>query len=264
MRTRRNKTLGIWAFALMTAVFLNSAKGFCQEMSARDMMQKSSDNQDTRDEVVSMEMTLMAKGGGERSRRLVMKRMKTASGLDKIMIRFQEPADIRGTSLLTWEQKGRDDDQWIYLPALKQTKRIGGGSDKQGSFVGSDLTYEDLRPEKLDNFQYTKVGDEPEAFVIEAVPVKPEDTGYSKRKLWLKKDNFLQISAEYYDKKGTLLKTAKSSDFVTIQDGKVRANRVEVKNAQTEHSTVLKSTDRKINTGLSESDFTTNELEKGV
>lgn len=259
-----NKTLMIVSKKiLIIALILIPVKVFSQEMTANDMMQKYLDNLDARDETIKAEMTLIAKGGGERTRKMIIKQMKTGQKLQKTMIRFQEPEDIRGTSLLTWEQKGRADDQWIYLPALKQTKRIAG-SERRGNFVGSDLSYEDLSPEKLEENQYTKSGEEQNAFIIEAVPVNKEDSGYSKRKIWLKKDSYLMIAAEYYDKKGNLLKTSKFTEIVALEVNKWRANRVEVKNVQNGHSTVMKTTDRKINAGLSEGEFTTRELEKGV
>ena len=99
--------------------------GHSPHMTARQMIEKYADHFDNQDELTKMEMTLIAKSGGRRIRKMTMKRRTNNEDLDKVLVHFQEPADIRGTSLLTWEQaSGSSDLQWIYLPAIRKTKQI--------------------------------------------------------------------------------------------------------------------------------------------
>ena len=52
---------------------------------------------------------------------------------------------MKNTGFLTYDYdaSGKDDDQWLYLPALGKTKRIAS-SDQSGAFMGSDFNYSDL------------------------------------------------------------------------------------------------------------------------
>ncbi len=233
------------------------------QLTARQMMQKFVDHYDNRDEATKMQMVLISKTGSQRNRRMSIKRRTDEKDLEKIMIRFHEPNDIRGTSLLTWEQAaGKDDLQWIYLPALKKTKQISGGA-KKDDFVGSDFTYEDLRPEKLDDFNYTLVGAQDGRVIIDATP-RISDSGYSRRRVWLRQDNYFAVGIKYYDHKGQFLKKMSVSGLVNVAGGRVRANKVRMENVQNGHATELNVHSRQLDTGLKEAAFTKRELEKGV
>ncbi len=234
-------------------------------LSGRQIMDKVKEHTNNLDEMSNVEMVLISKSGSQRSREMFIKRKRDPqTDLDKIMIRFKAPEDIRGTTLLTWEEPtGKDDQQWIYLPALKKTKKIAGAS-KQDDFVGSDLTYEDMRPESLDDYTYAIVQEDQATVVVDATAKVVGDSGYSKRRLTIQKSNFIILSADYFDKNGALLKQLKGSEFVEVEAGRWRTNNVHVKNVQNGHATTLKAKARKLNTGLKDSDFTKRELEKGV
>jgi len=260
------KRLG-YALVLLLAGGVHAQAGLeveqAQSLTARAMMEKYREHFNNQDESTEMEMTLASKSGSQRMRRLSIKTLRIKEGLEKILIRFQAPADIRGTSLLTWEQRGRSDDQWLYLPALHKTKRIAG-ADKNKSFVGSDLSYEDLRPEKLDDHHYTKVGENENSYLIEAMPRPTANSGYGKRRITLRKDNFFAIAVDYFDKKGELLKSLHAFQLITVDRKRVRANRIEVKNVRTGHGTILKVISRLLNTGLTDRHFTRRDLERGI
>ncbi len=141
----------------------------------------------------------------------------------RTLIRFQEPADVRGTMYLTWawDDSAREDDMWVYLPAESLVRRISGGG-KKGSFMRSDLANEDIEDRAVDDDTHILKGEEnlngADCWVVESVP-RPElkkDTNYSKRMVYVRKDIHLPTKIDYFDKRGRLLKTATFGGFKQI------------------------------------------------
>ncbi|MBI4831919.1 MAG: outer membrane lipoprotein-sorting protein [Candidatus Lindowbacteria bacterium] len=174
---------------------------------------------------------------------------------------------MKGVGLLTVEYSARDDDQWLYLPALRKVRRISA-SDQGDNFMGTDFTYEDIRSEKLDQHQYTVARSETidghDCYVIEAVPStekQKKESGYSRREIWVRKDIFLTVQTKYYDKKGEHFKTEVRTDVVEVCPNIYRPNFMEMKNLKTKHTTQLGFDERKINKGLNDTIFTERELQ---
>ncbi len=142
---------------------------------------------------------------------------------ERTVLRFLEPADVRGTMYLTWswDDPAKEDDMWVFLPAESLVRRISGGG-KKGSFMRSDMANEDIEDRAIDDDIHTLKGEEKingvECWVVESVP-KPElkkDTNYSKRMVYIRKDISLPTRIDYYDKRGRLLKTAVHGGFKQI------------------------------------------------
>ncbi|NCC94191.1 MAG: outer membrane lipoprotein-sorting protein, partial [Opitutae bacterium] len=123
--------------------------------------------------------------------------------------------DVRGTVFLNWEyeQPDREDDKWLYMPALKKERRISGAS-KNEYFMGTDFTYDDMGDRNVDEDTHTLLGEERlrdrDCWKIEAIPVDPEDM-YTRRVLWVDKEANLILQGEYYDKDG-LVKVYRALD----------------------------------------------------
>jgi outer membrane lipoprotein-sorting protein len=257
--------------ALLLVVCVASIYGtaFSEELTGRRIMELNEERNQGNDEFNLTTMRLINKRGQERKRKMEYYSKTYEGDNDKIMIRFLEPADVKGVGLLTVEHTDRDDDQWLYLPALKKVRRISS-SDQGDSFMGSDYTYEDIRSEKLDKNDYKLTGDEAvdgqECYIIEATPSSEEqkkDSGYSKRFLWIRKDIYLTIKAEYYNKKGALFKTEIRGDVVEAAPGLYRPNLMEMKNLKTGHTTRITFEGRKIDEGIKDKVFTERTLKRG-
>ena len=135
---------------LISYMLCIAAPAFSEELSGIDIMKEQKKRHEAAQEYENIKMVLIDSSGNKETRELKRYAKKDNSGLFKYLARFEGPADIRGTALLTWEQKDREDDQWLYMPAYGQKlKRIAGGN-KKGYFMGTDFSYEDLRPEKLE------------------------------------------------------------------------------------------------------------------
>ena len=96
-----------------------------------------------------MEMILIDSYGTRVSRKMKGTSMEGQNGEDRAITEFLSPADVKGTKLLTHSHKGEDDDQWLYLPAMKRKKRISGGA-RSSSFMGSEFSYEDLGSQDIE------------------------------------------------------------------------------------------------------------------
>lgn len=260
----------ILTLAAAFVLLLGTKYIFGQDFSALEIMKKNDQQRKSRDERVELTMKLINRKGKERVRKVSQFTMTDASDNQKSLIRFLSPADVKGTGLLTVEHSNRDDDQWLYLPALKKVRRISA-SDQSDNFMGTDFAYEDLGSEELENYDYKLLGTENldgvECYLIEAVPNNEKEkkaSGYSKRHLWIRRDNFVGILIKYYDKKGELLKIFKASDIRLIEGtNKWRAHRMEMENVQTRHKTVLLFDNFAINQGLKGKLFTQRYLQRG-
>ena len=206
--------------------------------------------------VAQTEMILINASGQKSVRELEMKTLEGEHG-DKTISTFLTPADVKGTKTLTHEHLDRDDDQWLYLPALKRIKRIAS-SNKSGSFMGSEFSYEDIGNQDYEKFTYEGEIEEVElhgekCYKGVRIP-KDKNSGYTKQVSWVAMDSFLLKQVEYYDRKSELLKTATFSEYKQI-DGVWRVGKIEMKNHQNDKSTVLIWKEDKVHAGLTEKEF---------
>lgn len=203
-------------------------------------------------------MVLRNRHGQESTRELSIRVLETADDGDKSLIVFNRPRDVKGTALLTHSHKVDDDDQWLYLPALKRVKRISSSS-KSGSFMGSEFAYEDMTSQEVEKYEYKYLRDEPcgelSCFVVERYPVD-EDSGYVRQVSWIDQDEYRVWRVDYYDRKDTLLKTLTVSDYQQFLDRFWRAGEMFMENHQTGKSTVLTWENYDFRADLDESDFT--------
>lgn len=187
---------------------------------------------------------------------------------DAVMI-FFTPASVKDTRFLQKENKGRDDDKWIYLPALRATRRVAS-SEGDKSFVGTDFTYDDMENREVEKDTHEMVKEEQKSgydcYVVKSTPVDKNDQ-YLYRISWVDKKTWIPIYIEMYDKKGKLEKT---NEIKTIQQ-KTGTNNATydiptesyMKNVQTGHSTNLKIVSLEVDKPLAEGYFTPNFLNTG-
>ncbi len=217
------------------------------------------------DNEADMLMILKNKQEATSEREMSVKSLEgTGDQGDMSLMVFLTPRDQKGTALLTHQHDGRDDDQWLYLPALKRVKKIASNK-KSGPFMGSEFSFEDIGGQSLDDYTYKYIKDESyegqDCFVVESYP-KDKNSGYTKVVTWVDKEHYRTLKAEFYDRKNSHLKTMTSSGFQLYQDKFWRPDELNMVNLQTGRSTVLKQSNIKFKTGLSESDFNKNSLKR--
>lgn len=240
-------------FAQIDAVDSPEARGLeiAREVDRRD--------QGFGDSVTEIVMRLVSDDGRVNERRLtwmILENTDPNDGDESLTI-FHEPRDIAGTAFLTHTHIGEEDDQWLYLPALKRVKRIAS-VNKTSSFMGSELAYEDLLSDEVAKFDYRWLGDEAcggdACFMLERRP-RYEDSGYSRQVLWIDQTEYRVHRIEYYDLDGVLEKTLTLTDYRLYLDRYWRAHDYLIENHQMNKRTELSFGPYEFRTGLTEQDF---------
>jgi len=236
------------------------------ELTGRQVMKQQKEQHKVKTEIGNEIMLLVDKDGSKEKRLLKRYAREVGDDVHHYLIVFLDPADIKGTALLTWEQKDRENDQWLYLPAQKKMQRIAKGS-KKNYFMGTDFTYEDMEPEDIDNFNYTILRSEKlnqdkkesDCYVIEAVPANKEKkrgSGYSKRIMWINKKNLFTLKVEFYDRRARLQKIQTNHALENISGTVWRAKKTLMNHLERKHKTLTGITSRNINTPVKDSIFT--------
>jgi outer membrane lipoprotein-sorting protein len=220
------------------------------------------------DSVAELTMILRNRAGNETTRELEIRLLENPEGGDKSLIRFDFPADIRGTALLTHPQPAGTDEQWLYLPANARIKRISS-RNKSGAFVSSEFSFEDLADKQIDDFSYAYVREEAcddgsgaNALRCDVIDRMPVDThsAYSRQRVWADQSARRIHRIEYFDRRGTLLKTFTAEDFQLYSDRHWRPMQVAMHNQQTGNETILSYRSIRFGNGLSDESFHRNML----
>jgi hypothetical protein len=213
------------------------------------------------DSIASMQMTLINANDQQRVRELHMQTLEKEGG-DMSLMEFLSPADVLGTKFLNHEHLEKDDDQWLYLPAIKRVKRIAS-KNKSGAFMGSEFSYEDLSSFNIDKYTYesetqkSKLGTQ-DVYISTRIP-KDKNSGYTKQITYIDAHQYLTKKVDYFDRKSALLKTATFSEYKKIK-GVWRIGKIVMKNHQNGKQTTLVWKDETIKNGLNEKDFTKRKL----
>jgi len=211
-----------------------------------------------------MVMTLRNRHG-EESRRIIRNRTLEVEGDgDKSLVIFDEPRDVKGTALLNFAHKTGNDDQWLYLPALKRVKRISS-ANKSGSFMGSEFAYEDVTSQEVEKYTYKWIRDEThegmECFVFERYPAY-QNSGYTRQVVWLDKAEYRLLKIDFYDRKNALLKTLTHRGYQKYLDKFWYPDEMYMENHQSGKTTLLVWSNYKFQNGLEDSDFNKNSLKR--
>ncbi len=239
--------------------------------TAKEIMERNFVATKVVDSVSEATFTLINRNGQQRIRTVFMTTKLQPNGADNMrMTRFLSPPDIKGTVTLLIEHADRDDDIWIYLPALKKVRRLVA-SNKRDSFVGTDFSYGDVIGHKVDEWEHRllrqEVLDGQECYVIESLPrteTVKASSGYSKRQNWIRKDNDVMVKAEFWDQAGQPLKTYTARDIRLVDPArrKWQEMRLETSNVQTGHRTIIQFDKFKANQQIKDDFFTTRYMER--
>jgi hypothetical protein len=263
------KRLSFCIFSILFLTFSFTISAKCKK-SGLTIMKKQKKKQHVDYEMMIQEVVLQdLKTNTKEERKLRRHSMDKGPGKSKTLTTFLSPNDIKGTALLNWKNEDRSDDQWLFLPALKKMQRIAS-SGKRKYFMGTDFTYSDLEGETLANWDYQCVGVEScgkkKCYKIVAKPKSSKlvnETGYSKRTLWVRKKIYATVKADFYDRKGKLLKTMKNSKFKKYNKKLWRAKK-SIMTRVGFHKTTMLIKDIKLNKTIEPKTFTDRFITKGM
>ncbi|MEM1439994.1 MAG: outer membrane lipoprotein-sorting protein [Pseudomonadota bacterium] len=204
----------------------------------------------------TLTMTLYDGRGNSATREMSGKTLEMPDDGDRTLLFFENPRDVAGTAFLTHSHGERDDDQWLYLPALKRIKRIAS-SNRSGAFMGSEFSYEDLGNDEVEKYEHRYLGeadiDGVATYQLERTPKLK--SGYSKQIVWLDQTELRAWRIEYYDRGGRLLKTLYPSDYERYLQRFWRPLTMEMVNHQNGRRTVLEWADYVFGLELPARDF---------
>lgn len=267
--------------ALVVCIFCTSLASLttvtATEHSAEEVMHMVDDRYDGDSSITDITMVLIDKRDRQRIRNL--KLFSKDYGEDtKTLSLFESPADIRGTAYLNfdWKESLRDDDSWLYLPALQRVKRLAS-SDTSDSFLGSDFNYSDINGFQIEWYDYNFINeselvDGEDCWVIEMIP-KPEfkeeaeeATGYSKMQSWISKEKLIQLRGQVWELRGNRVKFFTSSEIELIEDiwTVKRLQAITTRNDRQEHASVLQINSIDYNVEVSDDFLTTEAMQRGL
>ncbi len=170
-------------------------------------------------------LTITDSKGNRRVRKNSMASISEPDGTEKRIIKFISPAEVKGTGILIFDYPEKSDDMWIYLPAIRKTRRIVS-KEKSKSFMGSEFSNANMTAPGLEDFSYELKGEEDlngySCFMIESTPVSTDledEYGYARSVSWVDKDNYLVHKTLYYDFDGELFKTITNKEFKKLEEG---------------------------------------------
>jgi len=244
---------------LLTSLLLSTTLFALTPIEIATKVKKNSDGYGSAKSVMEMVLIDQAKNTSKRvmhSISLEDKNDDDQNG-DKSLMEFKTPLDVKGTKFLTHEKIDKNNNQWLYLPALKRIKRITS-KNKSGSFMGSEFSYEDISSREISKYTYSKKYKEAkldgiDVYTYERYP-KDKNSGYSKQILYVDKTRLVVLQVDFYDKKKELLKTAKYSGY-TKQKNTYRVKKILMENHQNLKSTTLEYVEDEIHLDLKEKLF---------
>ena len=241
----------------MTKIILSV---FLITQNAKDIMLKVHNRPTWKSMKAKLELKLIPVKGREKIHKMESYSMKNEEDETSMLIKFVYPGDVKGTKFLLIENKEREDDIWIYLPALRKAKKIIA-SEKRGAFMGSDFSNYDIGGGEFEDWDYKLLEEKEyegkEVYIVEC-SAKSRDiikkTGYSKIIKYVLKSIPLTLYSEYYDKSGNLFKTIKIDKYENIE-GVWFETEMTAENVKTGHKSKFVFTEIEANVKLPEKYF---------
>jgi hypothetical protein len=257
---------------LFALCFLGAFVTASAQQTADWVARQIQDRDTGRDSRAELRMRLFDRQGRVRERALTLLSLRGAKDAgDRTLIRFTYPNDIRNTAFLVWEHPGADDERFLYLPALGRVRRIAG-QEKQESFVGSDLSYEDIGGRDIADYTYSFAsetatwvasdGSKHPAWALES-RAKDADAEFPRSVSLVLKDRFIVVQADIFNRRNERVKRfdvrrlERVDGFWTVLD-------LAMANERDRTRTELTTTSISYDVGLKEDDFSRRQLEAGA
>lgn len=260
MNSARKIVVGV---ARSAALMLVATQVFAQQNAAPTVDAKAivagvSAQDKSRDATFHATLNVFDSSGTESHKKFILQRLAAQNG-SRTIVRFTEPAEIRGLALLSINQSGAAAQQYLYAPAIDRVRTLSAREQSE-RFADSDFTYEDIAERQLDDFTYTLLGDTEtmdghKTYKIELQPVSPDKSQYKFIYAWIAQDVPVLLHAQMYDAQGKLEREMRAWD-IKHENGVWGTRRLEMTTAAQHTKTDLIFDSVKFNSGLSEDSFT--------
>jgi len=257
---------------LTLTTLIAGAAAFAQSLTGYEIMKKADEVPEPVTSSSTATLTIHSKKGSDRIREVIMK-SKDYGEIKKEVIVFVTPKDVAGTGYLMFEYeedengKKKDSDNWLYMPAMKKTRRIASsGSESDGSFMGTDFTYRDMGDRSLNDYEYNLLGEETidgtECYKVECI-AKDKTEKDPRYISYIAKSDFILRKCELFDRQDQLHRVLTCTDFTTIKGFKT-AQKMKMENVQTGTWSSFETSNIVYDGGdIDDSLFTVASLEKG-
>lgn len=244
-------------FVLLVVFFWVSA-AWAQDLTVDEIVAKANNRSyyQGKDGNAKATMVVTDTQGRTRQRQLTILKLNIQEGGDqKYFVYFHKPNDVKGMSYIVWKHAGgKDDDRWLYLPAMDLVRRIAA-SDKRSSFAGTTFLYEDISGRSMDLDTHELSASDAAHYIIKNVPKDAASVEFSYYMMKIDKNNFVPMMAEYYDKSGKLYRTIEALEVKEIQ-GYPTVTKMKAADLNANSHTVTEFSEVAYDVGLTDDIFT--------
>ncbi|MTI61834.1 MAG: outer membrane lipoprotein-sorting protein [Firmicutes bacterium] len=244
----------VFLLLIMLSVFKVESVG---AISGEEVLARVEDAMKTGEDMQATEkMTLIDSEGNQEVRKLELYQ----KGSEKMLMRFLEPADIRGVGVLLLSENGQEDIIYLYMPAFRRERRIASHAKNQ-SFMGTDLSYEDMAQMNYsDKYKVVNMVENEGSYILTVEPKSDTDISYSKAEMKVDKNSFLPNEIKYYEGEKAVKKL--SIPFKEKQEKYWVAKKMIVENLETNHQTIMEILEVKYDQDLDDRTFTVRNLRR--
>lgn len=255
---------------LLIGIVLGSVAVAQGSADPKEIMKKSRDQSKLSGLEAKTTLEINDGKGNLRMRETTMASKIFPDGTEKRTIIFVSPADVKGTSILIWDFEGKDDNMWIYMPALRKSRKIVS-SEKSKNFMGSEFSNSDLTVGNIDDFTYvldgTETIDEQICWKIKVTPATPQiasEYGISSKIAWVSQKDFVPRKTTFMGPDGKIWKEMKYSDIklMDLKTGKYFISQMEIKNLRNGRFSTMNMSQMVYNPAIKDEYFTLAFIEK--
>lgn len=208
----------------LTMLLLALLPAVAQLPDAGSIMSKSRNLTITGSLSADLSLSIAEKSGSVRNRMFTMTTKSFPDGMEKRFIKFVEPADVRGTAMLIVDNSSSADEMWVYLPALKKTRRIVA-SEKGRNFMSSEFSNSDLTSPPLSDFinMHLDGSGTGNMWIIESTPLNEaiaDDYGFSRKISYIDKESFRITKIEFCNFDNQVFKVLEVKSIHPLPGGK--------------------------------------------
>jgi outer membrane lipoprotein-sorting protein len=135
-------------------------------------------------------------------------RMRQHEGSNQQLVHITEPADMKGTKVLTLSPT----EMYIYLPQYKKIRRIASHVTEQG-FLGTTLSQKDLTLTRYSTYYTGSTKSEDDDTIELSLTAKDETAPYPKLELVVNKKRMLPSKIRYFNEEGKQVKEERRSAY---------------------------------------------------
>lgn len=255
---------------LMITLLAASALSLAAQPNANEIMKKSRDQAKVSGLESRTKLEIHDGKGNTRVRETTMASRTFPDGTEKRVIVFLAPADVKGTSMLIFDYDKKEDDMWVYMPALRKSRKIVS-SEKTKSFMGSEFSNSDLAVGNIDDFTYTLDGtesvDQQECWKIIMLPANPQiaaDYGISSKVTWIGKKDYITRKVVFLDAANAPFKEMYFTGIklLDLATQKYFVTHMVIKNLKNNRFSVMNMDQISLNSAVKEEFFTLSFIEK--